>query len=93
MNWAISKAHDSIGEHGEKLPVKDIQGIGDKYYDTLTGEYKKLGAGGWGHGVNLATSDKETQARNTDKLRLFLKQQKRLREAAKKKLDGDVENN
>ena len=30
MQWAIGKAHASIGADGEHLPVKEIQGLGDK---------------------------------------------------------------
>ena len=30
MQWAIRKSHAEIGEHGERLPVKELQGLGDK---------------------------------------------------------------
>ena len=43
-----------------------------------TGETKKVGAGGWGGGVNLATSDEEIQKRNRKMLKKFLKQQRKL---------------
>jgi hypothetical protein len=33
MQWAISKSHESIGEQGEKLQVKDLQGFGNKRLD------------------------------------------------------------
>lgn len=77
MQWAISKAHDSIGENGERLPVKEIQGIGNKRVDRESGELKTVGAGGWGGGVRLATSDEETQRKNREKLHKFLKIQKK----------------
>lgn len=75
MQWAISKSHDSIGIHGEKLPVKQIQGLGKKIFDD-TGELKTVGAGGMLGGVNLADSDAETQERNRKKLLKFLKRQR-----------------
>lgn len=69
MQWAISKAHVSIGEHGEKLEKKTITGIGDQ----RGSDGKHIGAGGWGGGVHLAVSDEETQRRNRKKLNKFLK--------------------
>ena len=82
MQWAISKSHASIGEYGEKLPVKEIQGIGDK----------RLGAGGdfktITTGVKLAVSDEETQRKNRNKLDRFLKRQKRIQERRKQELDS-----
>jgi hypothetical protein len=41
---------------------------------------QKIGAGGWGGGVNLATSDKETQDVNRINLERFMKKQRRLKE-------------
>lgn len=80
MQWAISKSHASIGVQGERLPNKSIQGIGDKRVvmgeDGVSNE-QLIGAGGWGGGVNLAVSDKETQRRNQKMLHKFLKQQQR----------------
>ena len=66
---------------------KEIVGIGDKrVLNEETGEVAKLGAGGWGGGVNLAVSDQNTQQRNSDMLKKYLKQQrKRLRKLEKEK--------
>ena len=84
MQWAISKSHDSIGERGELLPIKTVQGIGDKrVVEGRNGEEsteKRVGAGGWGGGVHLAVSDEETQRRNRRMLNKFLKQQRRKQE-------------
>ena len=45
------------------------------------GERKEVvGAGGWGGGVHLATSDKETQDVNRVNLERFLRKQRRLKE-------------
>jgi len=77
MQWAISKSHASIGEQGERLPVKTVQGIGDKMIGEDGQVVTHVGAGGWGGGVNLAVSDEETQQRNRKMLNKFLRQQKR----------------
>lgn len=82
MQWAISKSHESIGEYGERLPVKEVQGIGDKHVNE-DGRIAPIGAGGWGGGVRLAVSDHETQQKNKKKLALLLKHQKRREEAGK----------
>ena len=29
MQWAIGRAHESIGEKGEKLKIKKVEGIGN----------------------------------------------------------------
>lgn len=76
MQWAIGRAHHSIGEKGEHLAVKDIEGIGRQHV-THNGEKISVGAGGWGGGVRLAESDAETQERNKRKLMKFLKQQQK----------------
>lgn len=75
MQWAISKSHASIGEHGERLPVKQVQGLGQHRVDE--DGTVKIGAGGWGGGVRLADSDEETQRRNQKKLRQFMRKQQR----------------
>jgi hypothetical protein len=69
------------------LRNKQIEGIGDKrVVNENTGEVTKLGAGGWGGGVNLAVSDENTQKRNSEMLKKFLKQQrKRLKKQEKEK--------
>lgn len=76
MQWAIARAHDSIGERGENLAQKQIQGIGRQRV-TNDGEKFSVGAGGWGGGVRLSESDEETQEKNKRKLLRFLKQQQK----------------
>jgi len=78
MQWAISKSHDSIGQYGERLPIKQVQGIGDKRIidSNNQNQIETVGAGGWGGGVRLAVSDAETQSKNNKKLARFLKHQK-----------------
>jgi hypothetical protein len=83
MQWAISKSHESIGEQGEKLQVKDLQGFGNKRLDE-DGTLKQVGAGGWGAGVKLAVSDGETQKRNGEMLDKYFKKQRRKLEKAEK---------
>ena len=62
MQWAIGRAHDSIGEKGEKLRIKDVQGIGDQ--SVVDGKTQRIGAGGMGMGVKLAVSDEHDQERS-----------------------------
>lgn len=53
---------------------------------------ERIGAGGWGGGVHLVTSDQETQDINRVNLERFLKKQRRLkekREQEKKQLQGE----
>lgn len=88
MNWAISKAHATIGEHGENLPIKGIQGIGDKYVDSH-GNRHKVGAGGIGAGVRLANSDEETQRRNKEQLEKFLMHQRKLQQRRMKEQESE----
>jgi hypothetical protein len=76
MQWAISKSHESIGERGEKLEIKDIQNLGHHRVDK-EGNRQRVGAGGWGGGVKLAVSDEETQKRNREMLNKYFKKQKR----------------
>ena len=76
MNWAIGKSHESIGLHGEKLPVEATHLGGNKTIDEQ-GRAQTVGAGGWGGGVRLAVSDEETQRRNQKRLRKFLRRQKK----------------
>lgn len=73
MQWAISKSHVEIGEHGERLPIKEMQGLGDKRISAQSGEAERVGAGGWGGGVNLAKSDIDTQRRNNEKFKRMLR--------------------
>ena len=75
-----------------------ISGLGDKIIveDKGSGEQRleRVGAGGWGGGVHLVTSDQETRDVNKVNLERFLKKQRRMlekkerqqrKEAAKKK--------
>jgi hypothetical protein len=48
-------------------------------------EFEKIGAGGWGGGVNLATSNKETQDVNRINLERFLKKQRKLKAKRERK--------
>lgn len=88
MQWAISKSHESIGEKGELLNEKHVQGIGDKRV-LDDGRLEQVGAGGVGGGVRLATSDIKTQEQNKSMLEAFFKEQRkrerRRREQAKQK--------
>ena len=71
MQWAIGRAHDSIGEKGEKLRIKDVQGIGDQ--SVVDGKTQRIGAGGMGMGVKLAVSDEHDQERSKRMLAKFKK--------------------
>ena len=83
MNWSIGKAHESIGEDGERLPVKTLHGLGDTVVGD-DGTRQRVGAGGWGGGVHLAVSDEENQRSNREALNKFFKQQQRRRKAQEK---------
>lgn len=75
---------------GEKLKNKRIQGIGDRIVvDKSTGETKKLGAGGWGGGVNLAVSNETIQEQNQRKLKKWLKKQRKRAEKEKAKKEAE----
>jgi hypothetical protein len=92
MQWAISKSHHSIGLYGEKLPNQSrIQGLGDKRVVVAedTEQVQKVGAGGWGGGVHLAVSDEESQRRNQEKLRKFLKRQRKLNQSPQEENNQD----
>mmetsp|Transcript_25898 Transcript_25898/g.38366 ORF Transcript_25898/g.38366 Transcript_25898/m.38366 type:complete len:144 (+) Transcript_25898:175-606(+) len=84
MQWAIGKAHKSIGPKGEYLEVKEVQGIGQTA--IVDGEQKLIGAGGVGMGVKLAVSDKDDQERSKKMLANMLKQNRR----RKKKRDEEA---
>jgi hypothetical protein len=75
MQWAIGKAHKSIGPNGEFLQVKEVQGIGQTA--IVNGETKRIGAGGLGMGVKLAISDKDDQERSKKMLAKMLKENKK----------------
>jgi len=81
MQWAISKAHENIGEQGEKLKIKEIEGIGDRRYDN-DGSLKKVGDDGFS--VKLAVSSEKNQRQNSEMLEaMFRKERKRLRKREK----------
>ncbi len=76
MQWAISKSVDEIGERGEKLQNKNVQGFGNK--TVIDGREETIGAGGKFGGVHLAVSDSSTQEKNRAMLKaLFRKERKR----------------
>lgn len=76
MQWAISKSVEEIGERGEKLQNKQLQGFGNK--TVIGGREEKIGAGGKFGGVHLAVSDSSTQEKNKVMLKaLFRKERKR----------------
>jgi len=88
MEWTKRKQRDLIGEKGEKLRVKEIQGIGDQ--TTLNGETRKVGGGGLYGGVKLTVSDVEDQKRSKFMLEQFLKkEQRRMKKAYKKRQHGE----
>jgi hypothetical protein len=90
MQWAIHQSHKSIGEHGELLPQKELQGLGDRTVDARGNELKVGGPEGWGGGVRLAVSDETTQQRNREMLNSFFrKQQKKLAAERRKKRDEE----
>ena len=53
--------------------------IGDGSFRDTT-DSPKIGAGGWGGGVHLVASDRDTQERNRINLERFLKKQRKLKE-------------
>jgi hypothetical protein len=84
MQWAISKSHDSIGRYGEKLLAVPVDNNDDEHGAKIMGQTAivdgqevQVGAGGWGGGVRMVTSDEETQRRNREMLHKFLRKQKR----------------
>jgi hypothetical protein len=85
MQWAISKSHASIGERGEKLQVKRVQGLGDKRLKN--GEVEKVGAGGRFGGVHLAVSDEQTQENNKVMLEAFFREQRKKRRKQQKQVE------
>jgi hypothetical protein len=87
MQWAIGKAHKSIGPKGEYLQVKEVQGICQTA--IINGETKRIGAGGLGMGVKLAISDKDDQERSKKMLAKMLKENKKRNQRQKE----DTESN
>lgn len=87
MQWAIGRAHESIGEKGEKLKVKKVEGIGNT--SVVNGEKRTIGAGGMGMGVKLALSDEQDQERSKKMLAKMLKKARK----QKMERDAELENN
>lgn len=88
-NYAISISESTVKERFENKDTNRVQGLGDRIVvpeggssdqSPTTLRTKKVGAGGWGGGVNLATSDQKTQEINKVNLERFLRKQRRLRE-------------
>jgi len=79
--YAAGKSEATIEERFGGVSKSNIQGFGDKIvvHDESGERTQKVGAGGWGGGVRLATSDEETQEINRVNLERFLKKQRRLR--------------
>lgn len=75
VQWSISKSHEIIGKDGEKLAGRKLVGSGNE-----RGDGRKVGAGGWGGGTALVSSDEETQRKNLKKLKKFLKRLKKVQE-------------
>ena len=93
MQWAIGKSWESIGERGELLRKKEVEGRGD-VARLPDGTERKIGAGGLGMGVHLAQSNAEDQERNRKMLERFFKKERRRRnkqmeeEGARNRDDG-----
>jgi len=87
MQWAISKSHDEIGERGEKLQHKQLQGFGNK--TVIDGRDEKVGAGGRFGGVHLAVSDSNTQQNNKMMLEAMFKKERRKRNKDKLQQNED----
>ncbi|KAL3780928.1 hypothetical protein HJC23_009134 [Cyclotella cryptica] len=85
MQWAISKSVEEIGERGEKLKHKEVQGYGNK--TVIDGKEETIGAGGRYGGVHLAMSDSETQQKNMAMLKAMFEREKRRRNKEKKLKD------
>ena len=92
MQWAIRRSHQTIGEHGEFLEEKRIQGIGDKRI-LQDGTQEKVGAGGVGGGVRLAVSDEKTQQQNKAMLEAFFREQRRKERQRNNKHEKRNDNN
>ena len=91
MQWAISKSVDSIGERGEKLQHKQLEGYGNK--TLIDGREERVGAGGKFGGVHLAMSDSTTQENNRMMLEaMFKKERKRRKKEKMKEQQQDDDN-
>mmetsp|Transcript_11309 Transcript_11309/g.24878 ORF Transcript_11309/g.24878 Transcript_11309/m.24878 type:complete len:144 (-) Transcript_11309:199-630(-) len=89
MQWAISKSVDEIGERGEKLQHKQLQGFGNK--TIIDGREEAIGAGGKLGGVHLAVSDSSTQENNRVMLEAMFKKERKRRNKEKQQPQQDGE--
>lgn len=90
MQWAISKSVDEIGERGEKLQHKQLQGYGNK--SIIDGREETIGAGGKFGGVHLAMSDSSTQDKNRAMLEAMFRKERKRRNKEKQQHDEENEN-
>ncbi|KAL3767869.1 hypothetical protein ACHAWO_013688 [Cyclotella atomus] len=89
MQWAISKSVEEIGERGEKLRHKELQGYGNK--TIIDGKEQTVGAGGRFGGVHLAMSDQKTQENNMAMLKAMFEREKKRRRKEQKNREADME--
>mmetsp|Transcript_11813 Transcript_11813/g.17816 ORF Transcript_11813/g.17816 Transcript_11813/m.17816 type:complete len:139 (-) Transcript_11813:196-612(-) len=89
MMWAIGKSHESIGPKGEKLRIKEVEGIGDATF--IDGKRVQLGAGGMGGGVKLVVSSKEEQEKTKAILGKVLKRAKKKKDIEKIEPDDPLQ--
>lgn len=82
MQWAIGRAHQSIGPNGEYLPNKQ-EPVGSLSSTNM--------AAAPSYGVPLASSDEETQRRNKEKLQRYLRQKLKQSSPAKQSLQQKEE--
>ncbi|KAL7536865.1 hypothetical protein ACHAXR_007443 [Thalassiosira sp. AJA248-18] len=90
MQWAISKSVDEIGERGEKLQHKQLQGCGNK--SIIDGREETIGAGGKFGGVHLAMSDSSTQDKNRAMLEAMFRKERKRRNKEKQQHAEENEN-
>ena len=83
MQWAMSRSVMEIGERGEKLEHKRLQGYGNK--TIIDGREEKIGAGGKYGGVKLAMSDSSTQENNRTMLEAMFKKERKRRNKEKER--------
>lgn len=88
MQWAISKSVDSIGPRGEKLRIKELEGLGDK--TIINGREMKLGAGGHLGGVHLAVSNETNQENNRKMLEAMFRKERRKRGRSDESSDSEA---
>jgi len=81
-SWVVSQSEATVEERFANIDKNSVQGLGDKVVvkDESGERTEVVGAGGWGGGVRLATSDQETQDINKVNLERFLRKQRRMKE-------------